>query len=168
MKNRTRSLLCMVLVTMLIASLVVPAIAAPVQGSGTCGGVYDFTYTIEKKSTTGVANITTPHTPAYVTATVQNTLNYKAYGKNVKVSDSLTGYARATATAGNTFTHEGSPMTASIKSTTAEFKVNGEVVLPLGSITIGDQGGQSFNLKDCPCINGAGANFDSNITKRAR
>lgn len=137
MKNRTRSLLCMVLVTMLIASLVVPAIAAPVQGSGTCGGVYDFTYTIEKKSTTGVATMTTPHTPGYVTAKAVNVLNYKVNGKDVTVSDTFTAYVRATATAGNTFTLNGASKTASIKYTTAEFKINGLVALELDQITVG-------------------------------
>ena len=133
MKKHTRSLLSLLLVTLLIASLAVPVMAT-ISGSDYCGS-YKYTYSIQKKSTSGVASITTPNTPTNVTAKAVNNVKHPTTGSSTTISRTVTGYASATATAGNTMTVNGTSYTVTIKSTTAEFKVNSTVVISAGELT---------------------------------
>ena len=127
MKKRTVKMMSLAVVALLMASMVIPVMAY--NGDGTSKSGYYYRFTITKNATSGTAYIGTPYSPAYVTAKAVNTLDCKINGKPVKVSNSLTGYASVSATAGNTLPGADIAATGLVVATTAELKVNGEIVV---------------------------------------
>lgn len=135
MKRQTRCMISIIIAVLLVASVAIPAMAT-FSGSNYCGDYY-YTYTIQKKSTSGVAGISTPHTPTYVTAKAVNNVKHPITNKDTTITSSITGYASAAAVAGNTMTVNGTSYTRTIYSTTAEFKVGNTIVLREGEVTDG-------------------------------
>ena len=133
MKRQTRCMISIILTVLLVASFAIPAMAT-FNGNGYCGDYY-YTYTIQKKSTSGVAGISTPYTPTYVTAKAVNNVKHPITYRDTTITSSITGYASASAVAGNTMTVNGTSYTRTIISTTAEFKVGNSLVLKEGVFT---------------------------------
>lgn len=128
MKKQARSLLSMVFVTLLIASLTVPAAAS--SGSGYYNSYY-YTWSVTRTATTGIANITTPHQPASVGAHVVNYLRCNECGEVATVDSGhdsagimieTAGYASATATASNVFIKNSRSHTSTITDTNGSFR----------------------------------------------
>lgn len=103
MKKAMRKMVCMVLVGLLTASTVVPAMAAQ-SGSGTDKNGYAFSWEVSHDATYGYATISTNVRPTSVTAEAYNwvydDLN-DIYGYSE--SSTVTGYAGATAIPNNIF-----------------------------------------------------------------
>lgn len=128
MKMRNRSLLSMVLVTMLIVCQTVPAMAS--SGNGYYGSYY-YQWSVTKTQTIGRAHISTPSTPTYIGAHVTNYLYCNACG-DVAIVDSgrdednfmspTYGYASVTASLSNVFTNASGSHTARIDDTQGSFK----------------------------------------------
>lgn len=123
MKKTVRKLMCLALVVLLVAIMAVPAMAA--SGTGNVGG-YNYTYTITRGDTEGVAQINTSSAPAEVTASVYNQFFYDLMNERVQSAGSTsTGYVTATATDDNIVYVNSVPVRAQITCTCASFKVSG-------------------------------------------
>lgn len=123
MKKAMRKLMCVALVVLLVACMTVPAMAA--SGTGNAGG-YNYTYTITRGDTEGVAQITTSAAPAEVRADVYNQFYYDLMDRQVQSwGGTSTGYVTTTATDDNLVYVDNVLVRAQITCTCASFKVAG-------------------------------------------
>ena len=134
MRKRTSKLMCLVLVTLLVVCMAVPALAN--SGTGEHGG-YNYTWSITGTTTSGRSSITATVVPVTVGTAVQNIVydddgrvGY-AFSGGDSPSNIIpnTGYVTANATASNVFTYEGRKYTGEVTRTFGYYWINGVRVL---------------------------------------
>ncbi len=134
MKKRTVKMMSLVLAALLIASLVVPVMAA--SGTGR-EGQYDYEWTLTKTSSSGTAWIRTPHTPTTVGASARNKVRSSIVGEAWTYSEGstennpvpITGYASIGATASNLFTRNSVVYSGTVLETHGTFWINSKMVI---------------------------------------
>lgn len=134
MRRRTSKLTCLVLVTLLVACMAVPALAK--SGTGEYDG-YNYSWSITRTSTSGRASITATVVPVTVGTAVQNQVydddGRVGYAFSSGSSSSgmipVTGYVNAIATASNVFTYNGRQYTGTVTNSYGSYWINGTRVL---------------------------------------
>lgn len=132
MKKTKRTLLCLLLAVLMVASCAITAMAATGEGSVVSGSTrYPYCWNIYITSTYSAANVSTTDAPAAVRAWAQNRL-YSEINKMYGYSDevSATGYGTVTAKADNVLITEVYKIpSCRIVNTTAKFYVAGQHVV---------------------------------------
>ena len=134
MKKRTHTLLYLVLVVVLTASMVVPAMAEQPKntresGTGTAGSSYDYAWELTYTTTDSTASIRTTRIDTTVQASVSSYVFYDLtgdYGYTDEVK--LTNYRNVTVSAGYIFDlPNGTPVRGEVKGAVAQFWVGGSL-----------------------------------------
>lgn len=126
--KKTRMLMCLLLVAVLVTSMASPAMAESANGSGVQNGC-SYTWTITRGESTGVAAIKTPGAPGSLTAQVCNQLYYDLTGNRIETKEVVsTGYASASASDDNIMTINGVRVRAEITCTIGGFSLNGYII----------------------------------------
>lgn len=128
MKKTKRTLLCLMLAVLMVASCAMTAMAASGSSEVVSGNTkYPYKWSITCGATYGTAYVATTETPATVRADAYNFLYSavnKAYG-NSGHSD-VTGYSSVTASPNNILVIKGVNVPSEIKETHATFYVAGK------------------------------------------
>ena len=132
MKKTKRSLLCLMLAVLMVASCAITAMAATGEGSVVSGSTrYPYRWNIYITSTYSASNVSTTDAPAAVKAWARNRLyseDNKMYGYSDEVS--VTGYGTVTAKANNVMiTGTYKIPSCQMVNTTAKFYVAGQHVV---------------------------------------
>ena len=131
MKKTKRTLLCLMLAVLMVASCALTAMAA--SGTSTVavnGTEYTYKWTVTRRSTSGTGTMATEGTPAYLTVKVRNYMYSevnKTYGYNENWA-STTGYSSVTTTANNILVIDEVNVPSSVISTDAQFYIGGKQV----------------------------------------
>ena len=129
-EKRMRTLICLVLVVLLTASMAVPAMAETASGSNlTCS--YPYAWTVEQTDVRGRAYIYTTAAPTHLTAQVQIETYYDLTGTRFGHEPiSVTGYSAAIAIDDNIIEKINDvPVRAIVTGAKASFKVGQTQVL---------------------------------------
>ena len=128
-EKRMRTLICLVLVVLLTASMAVPAMADNASGQGTAVSI-DYKWELSYTTAAANASITTPNVPSPVTATVEGYVYYDLtgdYGYTDEVT--LCNYRSVTVSSGNIITINDVPVRGEVRGAVGSFWVGGTQVI---------------------------------------
>lgn len=131
MKKTKRTLLCLMLVVLMVASCALTAMAASGDATVTVKGTeYTYNWSVTRSSTYGTGTMATRSTPAYLTVEVRNYMysqvnNTHGYNKDWA---SNTGYSSVATTANNILVIDGVNVPSSVISTDAKFYIGSKLV----------------------------------------
>lgn len=126
MKKAMRKAMCLVLMSIMTATMIVPALAVSHSRTDAVNG-YNYQWTTTLETTYGMAQISTPTVPTSVTAQVQIETYYDLTGERFGHDPHITtGYAGTTAMDTDTLEEiNGVPVRVTVTGLKAAFKVGG-------------------------------------------
>lgn len=131
MKKTKRSLLCLMLAVLMVASCAITAMAASDESTALIGGtLYEYSWSLTRSNTCGTGRMDADNPPAYLTVKVRNYLyseenNTRGYNEWV----SNTGYSGVTTVAGNVLVINKVNVPSEVIHTNGEFYIGGTKVL---------------------------------------
>lgn len=136
MKKTKRTLLCLMLAVLMVASCAITAMAAANESTALIGGtLYEYSWSLIRSDTRGTGRMNTTKTPAYLTVKVQNYLyseenNTRGYNEWV----SNTGYSGVTTVASNVLVINKVNVPSEVIHTNGEFYIGGTKVLTKNNV----------------------------------